>query len=72
MGTYWNPGNNGYQEILQSEYVDKTGLIALINHTVGTMAKKRTALLFGVMQSRIMVCRHREGRAGCSIGRHIT
>ncbi len=39
MGTYLNPGNNGYQEILQSEYVDKTGLIALINHTVGTMQK---------------------------------
>ena len=39
MGTYWNPGNNGYQEILQSEYVDKTGLIALVNRTVGTMEK---------------------------------
>ncbi len=39
MGTYLNPGNKGFQEILQSEYVDKTGLIALINHTVGTMYK---------------------------------
>ena len=37
MGTYLNPGNNGFQKILQSEYVDKTGLIALINRTVGTM-----------------------------------
>ncbi len=26
MGTYLNPGNEGFQEILQSEYVDKTGL----------------------------------------------
>ncbi len=34
MGTYLNPGNNGYREILQSEYVDKTGLIALINNTL--------------------------------------
>ncbi len=39
MGAYLNPGNNGYREILQSEYVDKTGLIALINHTLGTREK---------------------------------
>ncbi len=39
MGTYLNPGNKGFQEILRSEYVDKTGLIALINKTVGTMEK---------------------------------
>ena len=39
MGTYLNPGNIGFQEILQSEYVDKTGLIALVNKTVGTMEK---------------------------------
>ena len=39
MGTYLNPGNEGFQEILQSEYVDKTGLAALINKTVGTMEK---------------------------------
>lgn len=37
MGTYLNPGNKGFQKILQSEYVDKTGLIALVNETVGTM-----------------------------------
>jgi len=37
MGTYFNPGNKGFQKILQLDYVDKTGLIALINDTVGTM-----------------------------------
>ena len=37
MGTYLNPGNEGFRKILQSEYVDKTGLIALINKTIGTM-----------------------------------
>lgn len=37
MGTYLNPGNKAFQKILQSEYVDKTGLIALINKTIGTM-----------------------------------
>ena len=39
MGIYLNPGNKGFQEILQSEYVDKTGLIALVNKTVGTRQK---------------------------------
>ena len=36
MGVYLNPGNKGFQKILQLEYVDKTGLIALVNKTVGT------------------------------------
>ena len=37
MGVYLNPGNEGFQRILQSKYVDKTGLIALLNQTIGTM-----------------------------------
>ena len=36
MGIYLNPGNKGFQKILQSGYVDKTGLITLINNTIGT------------------------------------
>lgn len=39
MGTYLNPGNSGFQEILNSDYVDKTGLIALVNQTIGTTSK---------------------------------
>ena len=39
MGTYLNPGSWGFQEILQSEYVDKTNLISLVNKSVGTMEK---------------------------------
>lgn len=39
MGIYLNPGNKGFQEILRSEYVDKTGLIGLVNRTLGTMEK---------------------------------
>ena len=39
MGTYLNPGNNGFEEILQSDYVDKTGLISLINSMIGTNKK---------------------------------
>ena len=30
MGTYLNPGNSGFEEIVKSDYVDKTGLIGLI------------------------------------------
>ena len=32
MGVYLNPGNSGFTEILGSKYVDKTGLIGLINN----------------------------------------
>ena len=39
MGIYLNPGNKGFQEILQSEYVDKTGLIAMVNNTIEKMGK---------------------------------
>lgn len=37
MGNYLDPGNKGFQEILRSEYVDKTGLIALLNKTAELM-----------------------------------
>ena len=30
MGVYINPGNSGFAEINDSDYVDKTGLIELI------------------------------------------
>lgn len=39
MGNYLNPGNNGFQAIRKSPYVDKTGLISLINRTIGTAQK---------------------------------
>ena len=39
MGTYLNPGNNGFEEICRGRYVDKTGMIALINDTIGTSDK---------------------------------
>lgn len=39
MGIYVNPGNSGFAEIVKSEYVDKTGLISLINSTIGTRKK---------------------------------
>ena len=36
MGIYINKGNEGFQSSLRSEYVDKTGLIALVNKTLNT------------------------------------
>ena len=36
MGTYLNPGNSGFARVLTQKYVDKTGLIGVINGTVHT------------------------------------
>lgn len=35
MGVYVNPGNLGFSQIVADEYVDKTGLIARVNQTIG-------------------------------------
>ena len=34
MGIYLNPGNSGFAQICRGEYVDKTGLIELINQRI--------------------------------------
>ena len=39
MGTFINKGNNAFCEIVQGEYVDKTGLIAEINATLNTESR---------------------------------
>ena len=39
MGTYLNPGNRGFAEILNGDYQDKTGMIGLINDRIGTSNK---------------------------------
>ena len=36
MGTYFNIGNAGFQRVRNSEYVDKSGLIAIVNGTLFT------------------------------------
>ena len=36
MGMYVNPGNEGFAGIVAGEYVDKTGLIALVNGVICT------------------------------------
>lgn len=36
MGIYLNPGNDGFCRIRKSDYVDKSGLIELINKSIDT------------------------------------
>ena len=39
MGIYVNPGNRGFAEINDSDYVDKTAMIEIINQTIGKKNK---------------------------------
>ena len=39
MGTYINKGNMAFREARNSEYIDKSGLIAVINGTIGSRRK---------------------------------
>lgn len=39
MGTYLNPGNSGFSDICSGRYVDKTGLISVLNGTISTPEK---------------------------------
>ena len=39
MGIYLNPSNDGFSEILDSGYIDKTGMIELINGRINTLNK---------------------------------
>ncbi|MBP3238338.1 MAG: AAA family ATPase [Lachnospiraceae bacterium] len=36
MGVYLNPGNSGFQRMIKGEYLDKTGLIDIINSRIGS------------------------------------
>ena len=39
MGIYINKGNEGFRQIRNSEYVDKSGRIAVVNRTLFTQRK---------------------------------
>ena len=39
MGNYLNIGNAGFQAVRKGLYVDKSGMIAFLNETLGTMDK---------------------------------
>ncbi|MCI9144278.1 MAG: AAA family ATPase [Lachnospiraceae bacterium] len=70
MGNYLNPGNKGFEKIVQSEYVDKTGLIALLNKTIGTM-EMLTCISrprrFGKSYAAKMLCAYYD----CSCDSHV-
>lgn len=59
MGTYLNPGNEGFKRVIKSNYVDKTGLIALLNPAIGTnrnltcVSRPRR---FGKSYAALMLC----------------
>ena len=59
MGTYLNPGNSGFARIVNSDYVDKSGLIGLLNRTIGT-TKNLTCISrprrFGKSYAAQMLC----------------
>ncbi len=59
MGTYLNPGNDAFREILNDIYVDKTGMIEFINSTVNT-PKRMTCFSrprrFGKSFAAFMLC----------------
>ncbi len=59
MGIYINPGNSGFARIVGSEYVDKTGLIGLLNRTINT-TKNLTCISrprrFGKSYAAQMLC----------------
>ena len=59
MGTYLNPGNSGFARIANSDYVDKTGLIKLLNRTINT-TKNLTCVSrprrFGKSYAAQMIC----------------
>ena len=39
MGRYINTGSDGFREITRGKYVDKTGIIALVNDRIKTTDK---------------------------------
>ena len=36
MGIYLNPGNEGFRQVLNGEYIDKTGLIGVMNKKINS------------------------------------
>ena len=36
MGVYFNPGKGGFERISKKDYIDKTGMIELINNRIDT------------------------------------
>ena len=59
MGTYLNPGNKGFEVITRSKYIDKTGMIRVINDTIDTnhmLTCVSRARRFGKSYAAQMLC----------------
>ena len=59
MGIYLNPGNAGFQTSRAGRYVDKSGLIAIVNDTIGKREKLSCvsrARRFGKSMDAQMLC----------------
>lgn len=71
MGTYFNPGNDGFARIVKGKYIDKTGLIRLINQGIeGTDGSNNLLCIsrprrFGKSYAAQMLCAYYD-RSCCS------
>ena len=64
MGIFINRGNNDFQRILNGEYVDKSGLIAVVNGTLFTersMSCVTRCRRFGKSMAAKMLCAYYDG-----------
>ncbi len=59
MGIYLNPGNGGFERIVSGKYIDKTGLIGVINeriNTTGSLICISRPRRFGKSYAANMIC----------------
>ena len=70
MGKYLTPGNEAFATIINGDYIDKTGVIEIINNTVNT-PNKLTCLSrprrFGKSFAAHMLCAYYD----CSCDSHL-
>lgn len=69
MGVYLNPGNAGFASARAGRYVDKSGLIAVINHTIGKKEKLSCisrARRFGKSMAAQMLCAYYDSSCNSS------
>lgn len=53
MGNYVNPGNEGFTVIRNGTYVDKTGLIRLVNQTIDTPRRSGRRMISRICRGNI-------------------
>ena len=69
MGVYLKPGNRGFTDICRGKYIDKTGMITLINRSLST-PQKLTCISrprrFGKSYAAQMLCAYYDKTADSS------